>query len=175
MFSTFSSRRSGVELSTLSTTPEAYDGVDGTGGVRDRESRCESRPIPLVSSGKPPAAEPGCVAESPKSGGTFDPGCCGRARPPGSGEETLLPATCVLAQDGQLRKSERRNLVRTFRRWGFEQPAIGMHCNVACEYHCCTDGSIASQHAAQAAQHSVVASFSKHFDDADSGLTGVRT
>ena len=91
--------------------PQAYDGVDGTGGVRDRDSRYESQSIPLVSSGEHPAAEPGCVAESPKSGGTFDPGCCGRARPPGSGEETLLPATCVLAKDGQLRKSERRNLV----------------------------------------------------------------
>ena len=39
--------------------------------VRDREIRCESRHIPVVSSGKTPSAEPGCVAESPKSDGTY--------------------------------------------------------------------------------------------------------
>ena len=39
-------------------------------GVRDREIRYESRPIPVVSNGEAPSAEPGCVAESPKSGGT---------------------------------------------------------------------------------------------------------
>ena len=37
-------------------------------GIRDREIRCESRPIPVVSTGNAPSAEPGCVAESPKSG-----------------------------------------------------------------------------------------------------------